>query len=186
MDSFQASGSELRDPAVAMLSLSGRWRWLPFYPVVVMIAITVFVVLLARDMQTGWLVPAIVSPAWLVALLIAHDMRRMRLWIGAEGIGYRGVGYTLQAPWAQVDAARTDRSFTAENPSVKMSGWFGILFAAARGWAPAHHGRAASSMRTIPVYCFDGAELQAALARHAPAGLAASMVPARSYRPVAP
>src|SRR5690606_1536978 len=54
----------------AEFTLAGKWRWLPWYPVAVMIGITAFLVWLTRDVETGWLVPLVVSPGFLLAIII--------------------------------------------------------------------------------------------------------------------
>lgn len=175
-----AAGSDraIRQKAVA-LKLSGGWRLLPFYPFGVMVLITLFLVWLARDASAGWLVPMVVFLPFMLAAVICRDAAAMRLWIDEQGLTYRGVGYTLQAPWERVKwgADGHGKALLVEDPAVSTSGWFGFMFQFAKAFAPLHGRRATAAMRSVPVYCFDSARVTQALSENAPAALSIRVDP---------
>src|SRR5690606_31554599 len=127
---------------------------------------------LARAGQAWWLLPVALSPASLLALVMAHDPGGIRLCFDARGATPRGLGDSVDPPPRRMSPARGRYADTlrSTDPSSRMAGWFGFLFALARGFAPAHGRRASHVMRSVPLYCFDRHAVATVLRQYAPAG----------------
>ena len=161
-------------PGARAFALAGPWRWFPWFPLMVMAAVTLFATWLAANAGMVWLGALVVSPALVVALVIARDTAGMTLWIDEAGLSYRGAGYTVDAPWPRISAGRDSYGRTArlDDPAVSTSGWFGLLFAFSRRGAPLHGHLAAFWMRSVPLYCFGGDRVVAAIRQSPPPDIA--------------
>ncbi|WP_147276141.1 hypothetical protein [Pelagibacterium lacus] len=135
-----------------------------------MVVVTVCVSWLASGSDAWWLAPVVVTPAFILAIIMAHDMLGLRLWIDGQGVTYRGLGYCVDAPWDRIAVGRDPqgKSLTLIDPSASTAGWFGVLFSVAHSLAPGRGRAARYLMRSVPLYCFDQIAVAAAIRRYAP------------------
>lgn len=152
--------------------LVGIWRWFPWFPIAVMVVVTVWVSWLASGSDVWWLTPVVVTPAFVLAIIMAHDMLGMCLWIDDKGVSYRGLGYCVDAPWDRIAMGPDPRgkTLTLTDPLTSTAGWFGVLLALAHSLTPSRGRAARFFMRSVPLYCFDQIAVVAAIRRYAPDG----------------
>lgn len=146
-------------------SLNSQWRFVALVPVAAVVFCAAMIFFVLSGSKIWWWSFWIIAPPAIVAILFAVGLSNMRLTLSSYGLRFRGLGYTVAAPWTNVEYGPGPRLVvTLKDPEVMVSSWMVWMFPIAEALFPWRVRLAEASLRQIPLWYFDDGTLVNALA----------------------
>ncbi|WLS05003.1 hypothetical protein [Shinella oryzae] len=136
--------------------LNAQWRFVALVPVAAILFCAAMIFFILSDSEIWWWSFWIIIPPATVAILFAVGLSNMKLTLDRSGLRFRGLGYTVSAPWKNVKLGTGQRlDVTLRDPEVSLSSWMAWMFPVTEALFPWRARLADASLRRVPLWYFD-------------------------------
>ncbi|MCJ8151767.1 hypothetical protein [Shinella sedimenti] len=136
--------------------LNAQWRLVALVPVAAILFCAALIFFILSGSEIWWWSFWIITPPAIVAILFAVGLSNMKLSLDSSGLRFRGLGYTVSAPWTNVAPGAGPRlDVTLRDPEVSLSSWMAWMFPVTEALFPWRARLADASLRRVPLWYFD-------------------------------
>lgn len=136
--------------------LNAQWRFVALVPVAAILFCAALIFFILSEYEIWWWSFWIITPPAIVAILFAVGLSNMKLTLDRSGLRFRGLGYTVSAPWKNVKPGAGQRlDVTLRDPEVSLSSWMAWMFPVTEALFPWRARLADASLRRVPLWYFD-------------------------------
>ena len=125
-----------------------------FPAIIVLMAAVMFPIFIGAGL--AWWPVFILAPAAIIAVIVCIEFRATAIGFDAQGVRYRAVGYSLEAPWSglRYESNGGKPVLIVTSGQRHFHPWLGIMYQILSVLMPGRTDRASHAMASIPLYFF--------------------------------